>query len=124
MCYVVSKIDECETASGVVKSVNILVALRWVALAWHEVKPETITKCFRKAGILDNVLDVVGLDGADGSVDPFVEVDEDLEMQDLIEETGSGNSSCTIKEFVSGDGISLFVLKWMMTTGRQPSLKS
>ena len=34
-------------------------------------KPETITKCFRKAGVLNDALDVVGLDSDDGSVDPF-----------------------------------------------------
>ena len=50
--YVLSKIDECETASEVVKSVNILIAIRWVAMAWSCVREETITKCFRKAEFL------------------------------------------------------------------------
>ena len=87
-----------------VKSANILVALRWVAQGWHKVKPDTITKCFGKAGILNNVLVVVGLDGADGLLHPFPEIDVDLEMQHLIEQTESGSSSCSVKEFVSRDG--------------------
>ena len=71
-----SKIDECDLATDVVKSVNVLVALRWVALAWNEVRSDTITKCFRKAGVLNDVLEVGGLDhvGADGSVDPFADI--------------------------------------------------
>ena len=103
LSYVVSKIDECDLATDVVKSVNVLVALRWVALAWNEVKSDTITKSFRKASVLNDVLEVVGLDhaGADGSVDPFADIDEDLELQHLIEQTGCEN--CTPQEFISGD---------------------
>ena len=103
LSYVVSKIDECDLATDVVKSVNILVALRWVALAWNEVKSDTITKCFRKAGVLNDVLEVVGLDhaGADGSVDPFADIDENLELQHVIEQTGC--ESYTPQEFISGD---------------------
>ena len=96
-----SKIDECDLATDVVKSVTILVALRWVALAWSEAKPETNTKCLRKAGILNDGLDVVGLDSADGSVDPFAALDGVLDLQHLIEQTGS--ESCTPQEFVGGD---------------------
>lgn len=52
----------------VVKSVNVLVILGWVAPAWNEVK-----SVLWKAGLLNDVLEVVGLDhaGADVSVDPF-----------------------------------------------------
>ena len=97
LSYVVSKIDECDLATDVVKSVNILVALRWVALAWNEVKSDTITKCFRKAGVLNDVLEVVGLDhaGADGSVDPCADIDEDLELQNPIEQIGCGDLHST-----------------------------
>ena len=51
--FVISKIKTCTTASEVMKSINILHAIRWVAQAWEAVKPETIKKCFRKGGVLD-----------------------------------------------------------------------
>ena len=63
--YVISKIDECDKASDVVKSVNLLTIIRWVALAWSN----SICKCFRKAGILDTDLDMVSRDADDN--DPF-----------------------------------------------------
>ena len=63
--YVLSKIDECRTATDVVKSVNILIAVRWVAKAWSMVKAETISKCFKKAGILDSSMDMVTRDEED-----------------------------------------------------------
>lgn len=51
--FVISKIETCATASEVTKSISILHAIRWVAQAWETVKPETVMKCFRKAGVLD-----------------------------------------------------------------------
>ena len=42
--YVLSKIDECSNATDVVKSVNILIAVRWFAKVWSMVKAETISK--------------------------------------------------------------------------------
>ena len=98
--YVLSKIDECDSASDVVKSVNILVAIRWVALAWSQVTAETITKCFRKAGILDMGLDVVNR-GIEDDLDPFLEADKRMELQTLIEQTGC--EGCTVDQYLTGD---------------------
>ena len=56
--YVLAKINECATASDVVKSINVLAAIRWVAQAWFAVRETTIRMCFQKAGILDATLNV------------------------------------------------------------------
>ena len=62
------------------RSVNLLVAIRWIALTWSEVTPDTIVKCFRKAGVLDAELDVV----CRNNEDPFLEIDERMELDKLI----------------------------------------
>ena len=45
--YVLTKIEECDTASQVAESLNVLKAIHFVSEAWEKVKPETICKCFR-----------------------------------------------------------------------------
>ena len=60
------------------KSVNILIAVRWVAKAWSMVKAETIS-CLKEAGILDSSMDMVTHD----EENPFLAADE-LALQDLM----------------------------------------
>ena len=78
--YVLSKIDKCDSANDVVKSVNTLTAIQWVAKVWTFVAKETICKCFRKAGILSD-MDVVSTGLEDD--DPFSECDFRQEMDSL-----------------------------------------
>ncbi len=77
-----TKIDECQTASEVVKSVNILVAIRWVAQAWSIVSTQTISKCFRKACILNSEMDIVSCSMEED--DPFSAVNVEADLTSLI----------------------------------------
>ena len=54
-----SKVEECTSATEVGKSVDVLSAIRWISKTWNEVKEETIPKCFRKAGLLDADLNLL-----------------------------------------------------------------
>ena len=49
--YVASQIDVKQCASDVIKSVNLLMAVRWMVSAWEEVKPELIIKYFKHVGM-------------------------------------------------------------------------
>ena len=98
LSYVLSKIDTCETATEVINSINILIAIRWVGQAWAKVKAETVSKCFRKAGILDNGMDVVSCDMEE---DPFLDIDE-ADLQELINDV-MPTDSCSSQEYVNGD---------------------
>ena len=91
--YVVAKIEECTSASEVTKSLTILNAIRWVAEAWKAVLPETVQKCFRKAGILTRNFEVVQPVVADDS-DPFADLDSD--MNDVCQASADSELSSLI----------------------------
>ena len=98
--YVLAKIDTCNSASEVAKSVNLLTAIYWIAHAWREVKADTIVKCFKTAGILTTELDVVST--CVSTIDPFGDVDVRMELGELIRKT-VGDESCPATEYVDGD---------------------
>ena len=59
MRYVLTRIEECSTATEVTNSITILHAIQWIAEAWKCVDSGVIIKCFRKAGILDGDFNLV-----------------------------------------------------------------
>ena len=74
--YVLSKIDHTTlTGAEIVKTVDVLKAMRWVAQAWDSVKQKTIVKCFKKCGILSAESIVVARTGE--LEDPFAIINED-----------------------------------------------
>ena len=101
--FAISKIETCTTASEVTKSINILHAIRWAAQAWEAVKPETIKKCFRKGGVLDESFSVSSRPCEES--DPFEDEDEvdTSEMHTLIGQLGPTEGNCSVSEYVSGD---------------------
>ena len=97
--YVLSKIEECTNATEVAKSVDVLSAIRWIGKAWDEVKEETIQKCFRRAGVLDEDLNPVSIN--EDGVDPFADVD--AQLQELVAQSMPRSESCSIEEYISGE---------------------
>ena len=97
--YVLAKIDTATIATEVTKSINVLTAIRWVALAWREVKSTTIQKCFRHAGVLTTDLLINALD----EEDPFQDIDEDVGISSLISRTMGTLHQCSVEEYVNGD---------------------
>ena len=104
-----------------VKSDNVLVAFRWVAQAWEKVKAQTISKSFKKAGILNTEMDdIVSCDMEED--DPFRDADEQL--VGLI--NVMPQKSCSSQEYVNGEDTmsmertpSQYAMVWMMQDGRK-----
>ena len=101
--YILTKIEECDTASQVAESLNILKAIHFVREAWEKVKPETICKCFRSAGVLDKDLNVTTCNVSQDDADPFLAVDSEFHLHDLIPQV-VGDGTCSVDEYLDGDG--------------------
>lgn len=94
--YVLAKMDDCDGASDVSRSINVLVAISWVAMAWSLVEEESIKNGFRKAGVLDS-------DAALVVRDEKHPPDECLALQSLIDKTMSNGEACPLEVYVSAD---------------------
>ena len=79
-------------------SINVLTAIRLVALGWREVKASTIKKCFRKAGVLRDDFEVQVRE----EEDPFLDIDDTAQLGSLIH-SAMGGSSCSAEEYITGE---------------------
>ena len=79
LTHVVSKIDDCNSATEVSKSVDLLQATRWIAQAWENVSESTIKKCSIKAGFLSEDESLISFPQEHQEFDPFQEL-EDSEL--------------------------------------------
>lgn len=102
--HIIAKLEECSTAHEVVKSVDVLIAIRWVAQAWKSVTSDTIKKCFRRAGITGKDFEVVSRGVLED--DPFADLELDYgsdELQAMIARVGIAEDACSAEEFTSAD---------------------
>ena len=95
LTHVVSKIDDCNSATEVSKSVDLLQAIRWIAQAWEDVSESTIKKCFIKAGFLSEDETPVSFSDEHQEFDPFQELaDSDLvQVNSLLRDASSGSAT-------------------------------
>ena len=49
--HIISQVDSQKNVSDIVKSINLLMAIKWMVESWNDVKPEVKTKCFRHVGM-------------------------------------------------------------------------
>ena len=103
LTHVVSKIEECSSASEVCKSVDLLQAMRWNAMAWNDVPESTVVKCFIKAGILNAEGETNAAQAPDSNdVDPFADLDDELNFVDDLVKEASGVDAASIRDTVAG----------------------
>ena len=96
MTFVLAKIETCSSASELLKSVNVLHAIRWVGEAWKNVKVITNKKCFRKCGVLRKDFSIVQ-PVITAQTDPFADIDIE-ELSELILSLQGPENACSLSE--------------------------
>ena len=112
MRFILAKIETCSSASEVLQSVNVLLAIRWVTEARKNVSETTIKKYFRKAGILRHDFSVVS-SLIPAASDPFSDIDScDLdesgdgcceELAELIHRIQGPENACSVSELLASE---------------------
>ena len=90
--HVCSKVDGSNSASDIVKSVNLLMSIEWGRQAWDDVSRETIVKCFKRTGLYRP-------DKVDEKDDPL----EREEVSGLQELVTAMDVSCTAEEVLAAE---------------------
>ena len=104
--YVLSRINDNESAAEVVQDVNILMAIRWVQRIWKDVTPSTVKRCFEKCRFCegdDELMEDVDVDeefsalvkelSSDVSPDKYVDFDAELATAEPGIKIDTGNSA-------------------------------
>ena len=120
LTHVVTKINDCNSATEMSKSVDLLQAISWIAQTWEKVSESTIKKYFIKAGFPSEDESPVSFTEEHQEFDPF----QELEDSELVRV----NSRCKLRIWhrlwigVKFEVISvkeLLGLKWVGNTSRQ-----
>ena len=80
---------------------NVLQAMRWIAMSWNDVSEETVIKCFIKSGILNSEQESNALVVADNNIDPFAGFQSEISNVEDIAQQAERVDTIGIKETVS-----------------------
>lgn len=95
-----AKIGTCDRATDVIKSVNDLVAIRWVALVWSNVREEKSRSVSERLVCLAKIWQLLLAMSWIHSQQLITNL---RPLQGLIDKTMSGHESSTLEEYVNGD---------------------
>ena len=102
--FVLSKIDDTnDTAWQIVKSISVLMAIRWVAEAWDSVQEETIRNALQSPELLGPV-SLLFIDYNYEDEDPFDDVEAQEELHELLDRISPSDTNCPVEEYIDREG--------------------
>ena len=100
--HVLTKVNEegaGGSASSICKSVNILLAIKWIKEAWEEVGPDTIRNCFCHCGAIPDVEHQIERELSD----PFADLDAVCDVHTLDDLLSQMDCGLTADQYVNED---------------------
>ena len=91
-----------ENASTICKSVDVLLAIRWIKQAWENVTISTIKNCFRRCGAIPQ-----DIDQETATSDPFADLDreeKDSTLSSLEDLVSQIDNDITAEQYVNNGG--------------------
>ena len=82
--YIITQMERSKEkdSSHRLKEINVLKAIYWIKQAWNDVKCDTIAKCFKKCGFVDNTTENLAEEVFGATVDELREIDANNEESD------------------------------------------
>ena len=82
--YIITQMERSKEkdCSQLLKETNVLKAIYWIKQAWNDLKCDTIAKCFKKCGFVDNTTENVAEELFGATVDELREIDANNEESD------------------------------------------
>ena len=88
--------DNSLSTADIIKSVDVLTAIRWTKLAWENVQSSTIVNCFKHCKAVPDV-------STDTDEDPFAGLDQDSsELGELVSQI---QGDISVEQFISADNV-------------------
>ena len=82
--YIITQMERSKEkdCSQLLKEINVLKAIYWIKQAWNDIKCDTIVKCFKKCGFVDNIVKNLAEKLFAATVDELREIDVNNEESD------------------------------------------
>ena len=75
--YIIAQMERSKEkdCSQLLKEINALKGVYWIKPAWNDIKCDTIAKCFKKCGFVDNTAENLAEELLGATVDELCEID-------------------------------------------------
>ena len=120
--YIITQMERSKEkdSSQLSKEINVLKAIYWIKQAWNDVKCDTIAKCFKKYGFVDNTAENLAEELLGVTVDELHETDANNEESNDDDDCNEIDFSLVVKEVLNHSIDELIEAESLLKTSDDP----